>query len=111
MSHYCKHIVVEKPMALRMEDADAMIQRYDEAGVKLFVVKQNRYNLPIQALRKAIDKGRFGKMVMGSVCIRWCRTQDYYAQAPWRGTWGWDGGVLTNQASHHLDMLEWMMGG
>ena len=107
---YRKHIVVEKPMALRLEDADSVIRACDEAGIKLFVVKQNRYNKPIQALRQALEAGRFGKLVLGTVRVRWCRTQDYYDAAPWRGTWAWDGGVLTNQASHHIDMLEWMMG-
>jgi UDP-N-acetyl-2-amino-2-deoxyglucuronate dehydrogenase len=101
---------VEKPLALRLEDADAVIQACDEAGRKLFVVKQNRYNRPIQALRRAIDEGRLGKMVLGTVRVRWCREQAYYDSAPWRGTWAWDGGVLTNQASHHIDLLEWLMG-
>jgi predicted dehydrogenase len=105
-----KHIVVEKPLALRLEDADQVIRACDLAGIKLFVVKQNRYNLAAQALRRALDQGRFGKLVMGSVSVRWCRRQEYYDQAAWRGTWAMDGGVLTNQASHHLDMLEWMMG-
>jgi predicted dehydrogenase len=107
---YRKHIVVEKPMALRLEDADAMIRACDEAGIKLFVVQQNRYNKPIQALRKALDAGRFGRLVMGTVRVRWCRQQNYYDATPWRGTWAWDGGVLTNQASHHIDMLQWMIG-
>ncbi len=107
---YHKHIVVEKPMALRLEDADAMIRAGDEAGIKLFVVQQNRFNRPIQALRKALDVGRFGKLVMGTVRVRWCRHQQYYDASPWRGTWAWDGGVLTNQASHHIDMLQWMIG-
>jgi len=105
-----KHLVVEKPMALRLEDASEMIRTCDEAGIKLFVVHQNRHNKPIHALRKAIDKGRFGKLVLGTVRVRWKRTQAYYDASPWRGTWAWDGGVLTNQASHHIDMLEWMMG-
>ncbi|TKB74989.1 MAG: Gfo/Idh/MocA family oxidoreductase, partial [Nitrospira sp.] len=108
--NFCKYVLVEKPMALRLEDADAMIRGCDEAGVKLFVVKQNRYNKPIQALRMALETGRFGRLVMGTVRVRWCRTQSYYDSAPWRGTWAWDGGVLTNQASHHIDMLEWMLG-
>lgn len=105
-----KHIVVEKPLALRLDDADDVIRACDNVGIKLFVVKQNRYNRAVQALRGALDRGRFGKLVMGSVRVRWCRRQDYYDSAPWRGTWAMDGGVLTNQASHHLDMLEWMMG-
>ncbi len=105
------HIVVEKPMALRLDDADRMIAACDRAGVKLFVVKQNRYNLPVQRLRTALEAGRFGKLVMGTVRVRWCREQKYYDQDPWRGTWAQDGGVLANQASHHLDLLQWMMGG
>jgi predicted dehydrogenase len=107
---YRKHLVVEKPLALRLDDADRVIRTCDEAGVRLFVVKQNRFNRPIQALRKAIERGRFGKLVLGTVRVRWCRPSSYYQSTPWRGTWAWDGGVLTNQASHHLDALEWMMG-
>jgi len=107
---YDKHIVVEKPMALRLEDADAMIAKADEKGLKLFVVKQNRYNYPVCKLKEAIDDGRFGKMVMGTVRVRWCRDQNYYDRDDWRGTWEMDGGVFTNQASHHIDLLEWMMG-
>jgi UDP-N-acetyl-2-amino-2-deoxyglucuronate dehydrogenase len=107
---YKKHIIVEKPMALTLQDADAMIRACDASGVKLFVVKQNRFNVPVQKLRQALDEGRFGKLVLGTVRVRWCRDQAYYDQAPWRGTWAMDGGVLTNQASHHVDLLEWMMG-
>jgi predicted dehydrogenase len=105
-----KHIVVEKPMALLLKDADKMIQTCDEAGVKLFVVKQNRYNLPIMKLRQAVETGRFGKLVMGTVRVRWSRTQAYFDQDMWRGTWAMDGGVFANQASHHVDLLEWMLG-
>jgi predicted dehydrogenase len=105
-----RNIVVEKPMALRLEDADAMIAVCEENGTRLFVVKQNRYNLPIKKLREALDEGRFGTLVLGAVRVRWCRRQDYYDQAPWRGTWAMDGGVFSNQASHHVDMLAFMMG-
>ena len=105
-----KHIVVEKPMALRLEDADQMILECDRAGVRLFVVKQNRYNPPVQRLRSALEEGRLGRPVIGTVRVRWCRRQDYYELADWRGTWALDGGVLTNQASHHIDLLLWMMG-
>lgn len=105
-----KHVVVEKPMALRLEDADAMIAACDEAGVKLFVIKQNRFNVPVVKAREALEAGRFGKLVLGTVRVRWCRDQQYYDQAPWRGTWAQDGGVMSNQASHHIDMLEWFMG-
>jgi len=105
-----KHVVVEKPMALRLRDADDMIRACDEAGVKLFVVKQNRFNVPIVKAREALDAGRFGRLVLGTVRVRWCRDQAYYDQDCWRGTWAYDGGVLTNQASHHVDMLEWFFG-
>ncbi|WP_439361157.1 Gfo/Idh/MocA family protein [Bradyrhizobium sp. DASA03007] len=105
-----KHVVVEKPMALRLEDADAMIQACDVAGVKLFVVKQNRFNVPVVKAREALEAGRFGRLVLGTVRVRWCRDQAYYDQDAWRGTWAYDGGVLTNQASHHIDMLEWFFG-
>ena len=110
LAPYGAHIVVEKPMALTLGDADAMIEACDKYGVKLFVVKQNRFNVPIVQLRKALDQGRFGKLIMGTVRVRWCRPQAYYDQDSWRGTWAYDGGVLTNQASHHVDLLEWMMG-
>jgi predicted dehydrogenase len=105
-----RNIVVEKPMALRLPDADAMIAACEENGTRLFVVKQNRYNLPIKKLRRALEEGRFGKLVLGAVRVRWCRRQDYYDQASWRGTWAMDGGVFSNQASHHVDMLAFMMG-
>lgn len=107
---YKKHVVVEKPMALKLEHVEEMIEAAEAQKVKLFVVKQNRYNLPVRKLREALDQGRFGKMVMGTVRVRWCRDQAYYDQDPWRGTWKMDGGVFTNQASHHIDLLEWMMG-
>ena len=110
IAKYKKHIVVEKPMALTLDDADAMIQACDEVGTKLFVVKQNRFNVPVVKAREALVSGRFGKLVMGTVRVRWCRPQAYYDQDSWRGTWALDGGVLTNQASHHVDLLEWMMG-
>ena len=105
-----KHIVVEKPMALTLSDADKMISACDKNGVRLFVVKQNRFNVPVVKLREAMESGRFGKLVLGTVRVRWCRPQHYYDLDEWRGTWAYDGGVLTNQASHHIDLLEWMMG-
>ena len=110
LAPYGAHVVVEKPMALTLDDADAMIEACDKYGVKLFVVKQNRFNVPVVQLRKALDQGRFGKLIMGTVRVRWCRPQAYYDQDSWRGTWAYDGGVLTYQASHHVDLLEWMMG-
>jgi predicted dehydrogenase len=110
LAPYGKHIVVEKPMALTVADADEMIRVCDQAGIKLFVVKQNRYNLPVTKLVEALRSGRFGKIVMGTVRVRWCRPQAYYDQASWRGTWALDGGVFSNQASHHVDLLEWCLG-
>ncbi|PCI02490.1 MAG: oxidoreductase [Hyphomicrobiales bacterium] len=110
LAKYGKVLVVEKPMALTLNDADAMIAVCEASGSRLFVVKQNRFNVPILKLREALDEGRFGNLIMGTVRVRWCRDQSYYDQDPWRGTWAMDGGVLTNQASHHIDLLEWMMG-
>ncbi|HAE41088.1 MAG TPA: oxidoreductase [Candidatus Riflebacteria bacterium] len=110
LAKYGKHIVVEKPMALTLDDADMMIRACDSHGCRLFVIKQNRFNVPVVKLREALEAGRFGKLVLGTVRVRWCRRQDYYEQDSWRGTWAMDGGVLTNQASHHVDLLEWMMG-
>lgn len=104
------HVVVEKPMALTLEDAETMVQACDRAGVRLFVVKQNRFNKPVQKLREAVDAGRFGKIALATVRVRWCRRQSYYDQDAWRGTWLLDGGVFANQASHHVDLLTWLMG-
>lgn len=105
-----KHVVVEKPMALTLDDANAMIEACDANDVRLFVVKQNRFNVPVVKAREALDEGRFGKLVLGTVRVRWCRDQAYYDNDSWRGTWAQDGGVLSNQASHHVDMLSWFMG-
>lgn len=110
LSRYGKDVMVEKPMALTLDDADAMISACDENSCKLFVIKQNRFNVPVIKLREALEEGRFGRLILGTVRVRWARHQSYYDQADWRGTWAMDGGVLTNQASHHVDMLEWMMG-
>jgi UDP-N-acetyl-2-amino-2-deoxyglucuronate dehydrogenase len=110
LAPFGKHIMVEKPMALTIDDADHMIRACDENGVRLFVVKQNRFNVPVVKLREALEAGRFGKLVLGTVRVRWCRDQSYYDQDAWRGTWARDGGVLANQASHHVDLLEWMFG-
>ncbi|MBU4468616.1 MAG: Gfo/Idh/MocA family oxidoreductase [Candidatus Omnitrophica bacterium] len=110
LAKYKKHIVVEKPMALILKDADAMISVCKAKSIRLFVVKQNRFNYPVLKLREALEEDRFGKIVMGTVRVRWCREQSYYDQDKWRGTWEMDGGVFSNQASHHIDMLEWMLG-
>lgn len=110
LAPYGADIIVEKPMALTLRDADAMIEACERYGARLFVVKQNRFNAPVRQLRRAFDAGRFGKLVLGTVRVRWCRPQSYYDHDEWRGTWALDGGVLANQASHHIDLLQWIMG-
>ena len=110
LSKYGKHIVVEKPMALRIEDADEMIRTQENQHRRLFVIKQNRFNRAVMTVRNAMDQGRFGKLVMGTVRVRWKREQRYYDQADWRGTFELDGGVMSQQASHHIDLLQWLMG-
>jgi predicted dehydrogenase len=110
LAKYGKHIVVEKPMAVKPEDADRMIEACRQNNCKLFVVKQNRYNKPVVLLRKDLDEGRLGKIFMATVRVRWCREQSYYDLAEWRGTKDHDGGVMSNQAIHFVDMLQWMAG-
>lgn len=107
---YKKHIMVEKPMALTLSDGQAMIDACRQAGVRLFVVKQNRFNVPIVKLYQAIEQGRFGRIHTASVRVRWCRDHNYYDQASWRGTYKLDGGVIANQASHHVDLLTSVLG-
>jgi UDP-N-acetyl-2-amino-2-deoxyglucuronate dehydrogenase len=82
----------------------------DKAGVQLFVVKQNRLNPPVQLLKRAVDRNRFGRLYMASCTVHWARPQEYYDQAPWRGTWEFDGGAFMNQASHYVDLIQWVMG-
>lgn len=106
-----KHIIVEKPMALSTNDADQMIEIARKNNKKLCVCHQNRFNIPIQMLRTAIEKDRFGKLVNGTARVLWNRNMSYYTQAPWRGTWELDGGTLMNQCIHNIDLLQWMMGG
>jgi len=110
LARYGKHFIVEKPMALQVSDCDRMIAACRRHGSRLFVVKQNRYNRAVVAARRALDDQRFGKIVMGTVRVRWKRDQAYYANDSWRGTWALDGGVMAQQASHHLDLLQWFMG-
>ena len=105
-----KHVVMEKPMAISLTGADALVQACDKAGVQLFVVKQNRLNPPVQLLKRAIDRNRFGRVYMASCTVHWARPQEYYDQAPWRGTWEFDGGAFMNQASHYVDLIQWLMG-
>ena len=105
-----KHVVTEKPMAISLAQADELVKACDEAGVQLFVVKQNRLNPPIQLLKRAVDKGRFGRIYLANVTVRWQRPQEYYDAAPWRGTWEFDGGAIMNQASHYVDLVQWLVG-
>lgn len=105
-----KHVVTEKPMAISLAQADELVRACDDAGVHLFVVKQNRLNPPIQLLKRAVDKGRFGRIYMANVTVRWQRPQDYYDAEPWRGTWEFDGGAIMNQASHYVDLMQWLVG-
>jgi UDP-N-acetyl-2-amino-2-deoxyglucuronate dehydrogenase len=105
-----KHVISEKPMAITLAQADALVRACDDAAVHLFVVKQNRLNPAVQLLRRAIDKGRFGRIYVASTTVWWARPQEYYDQAPWRGTWALDGGAIMNQASHYVDLLQWLVG-
>ncbi|NUQ93893.1 MAG: Gfo/Idh/MocA family oxidoreductase [Gemmatimonadaceae bacterium] len=105
-----KHVITEKPMAISLAAADELVQACDAADVHLFVVKQNRLNPPIQLLKRAIDKGRFGRLYLANTTVRWTRPQEYYDQAPWRGTWEFDGGAFMNQASHYVDLIQWLVG-
>ncbi|MFC0414041.1 Gfo/Idh/MocA family protein [Cytobacillus solani] len=104
------HVLIEKPMALSVEDADHMIALGREKCLKICVSHQNRFNPPIQKLRRAIEEGRFGRIMNGTARILWTRDNNYYKQAPWRGTSELDGGTLMNQCIHNIDLLQWMMG-
>lgn len=104
------NIIIEKPIAMCIADADEIIRRSKEKGVKVSACHQNRFNLAVQETRKALEAGRFGRISHGSVHVRWNRDRRYYDQAPWRGTWAQDGGCLMNQCIHGIDLLRWMMG-
>ena len=104
------HVVTEKPMSTRWSDGQAMVRACDQAGVRLFVVKQNRRNATLQLLKSAVDAERFGRIYMCTINVFWSRPQSYYDGAPWRGTWEFDGGALMNQASHYVDLLDWLVG-
>jgi UDP-N-acetyl-2-amino-2-deoxyglucuronate dehydrogenase len=105
-----RHVVTEKPMATRWKDGLAMVEACDRAGVRLFVVKQNRRNPTVQLLKRAIDRGRFGRIYLVTMNVLWSRPQAYYDSAEWRGTWEFDGGAFMNQASHYVDLLDWLVG-
>jgi UDP-N-acetyl-2-amino-2-deoxyglucuronate dehydrogenase len=105
-----RHVVTEKPMAISLKGADELVQACDANHVNLFVVKQNRLNEPVKMLKKAVDSGRFGRLYMASCTVFWSRPQEYYEQASWRGTWEFDGGAFMNQASHYVDLIQWLMG-
>lgn len=104
------NVIIEKPIALSLSDADEIIRRGHEKGVKVCANHQNRFNKSIQKIRDAVEKGRFGKMFYGTAHIRWCRDREYYSRAEWRGTWEQDGGALMNQCIHNADLLRWMLG-
>lgn len=104
------HVIIEKPMAMSMRDANEIIKRSEEMGVKVCACHQNRFNVAIQKMRNALEEGRFGRLSHGSIHVRWNRNQDYYTQAPWRGTWAQDGGCLMNQCIHGIDLLRWTFG-
>ncbi|MBX3637287.1 MAG: Gfo/Idh/MocA family oxidoreductase [Rubrivivax sp.] len=105
-----RHVLTEKPMATKWDEGMEMVRVCREAGVKLFVVKQNRLNATLQRLKQAIDGGRFGRIFMANVNVFWTRPQSYYDDAPWRGRWDMDGGAFLNQASHYVDMVDWLIG-
>ena len=104
------HCIIEKPIAMCMKDADEIVRRSEEKGVRVSACHQNRFNVAVQETRKALEAGRFGRLSHGSVHVRWNRNQEYYAQAPWRGKWASDGGALMNQCIHGIDLLRWMFG-
>jgi predicted dehydrogenase len=104
------NVIIEKPIALSLEDADAIIRAAKEKKVKVCASHQNRFNKSVQKIREAMENGRFGRMFYGTAHIRWCRNENYYTQAKWRGTWEQDGGALMNQCIHNIDLLRWMMG-
>lgn len=105
-----KHVIIEKPIAMSIEDADEIIRRSQDADVKVSACHQNRFNVAVQRMREALEQGRFGRLSHGSINVRWNRNKAYYDQAPWRGTWEQDGGCLMNQCIHGIDLLRWMMG-
>ncbi|MBO6153948.1 MAG: Gfo/Idh/MocA family oxidoreductase [Lachnospiraceae bacterium] len=105
------HCIIEKPIALSIKDADAIINASIKHHVKVSACHQNRFNKSVQIIREAIDMNRFGKLFYGTAHIRWCRDHEYYDRASWRGTWEQDGGALMNQCIHNIDLLRWMMGG
>lgn len=104
------NVIIEKPMAMSINDAEEIIRRSEAKGVKVAACHQNRFNVAIQELRRAVEAGRFGRLSHGSIHVRWNRNEGYYTQAPWRGTWAQDGGCLMNQCIHGIDLLRWMMG-
>jgi len=109
MDYGC-NLIIEKPIALSIEDANKIIVKAEELGLKVCACHQNRFNKSIQKIREAVEKNRFGKMFHGTAHIRWCRNHEYYDRASWRGTWEQDGGALMNQCIHNIDLLRWMMG-
>jgi UDP-N-acetyl-2-amino-2-deoxyglucuronate dehydrogenase len=110
MNRYRKHVVIEKPLALRLTNLDALRRAADVSGCRIFPVLQNRYNIAVRKVHDELSAGALGRLVSGTVRLRWCRPQRYYDQSVWRGTWALDGGCLTNQGIHYLDLLLLLMG-
>ena len=110
VAHAGRNVMTEKPMATRWQDGLRMVRACDEANVWLFVVKQNRRNATLQLLKRAVEKRRFGRIYMVNINVFWSRPQEYYDSAAWRGTWEFDGGAFMNQASHYIDLLDWLIG-
>jgi len=107
---YRKHLVIEKPMFMNMKDKERLFEKAAEYNIKIFPVYQNRYNKAVKKVKEALAAGMFGKIVMGVVKVLWCRPQRYYDRDPWRGKWALDGGALTNQGIHYIDLLQWFLG-
>lgn len=110
IKHHRKHLIIEKPIVLRPNDAKKLQFQAKNAGIKIFPIYQNRYNKAVQWVKRTLDDGNLGKILMSSVRLHWCRPQAYYDRDPWRGTWALDGGALTNQGIHYLDLLQWLAG-
>lgn len=109
MEYHC-NLIIEKPIALSLEDANAIINKAEKYGLKVCACHQNRFNKSVLKIREAVDKKRFGKLFYATAHIRWCRNHEYYSRANWRGTWKQDGGALMNQCIHNIDLLRWMLG-
>src|SRR6266478_4831375 len=106
-----KHVIIEKPMEIRLETIDEMLRVQREANVKLAVISQHRFDPASMHVHQLLEEQAFGRLVLGNTLVPWWRSQAYYDSGAWRGTWALDGGgVLLNQAIHSIDLLQWFMG-